>query len=512
MAKIAPNLAVERLKSTMAQNNMMRRARKKDCIIDVKQDLGNVLLLSQSNGKGYIIPTDDDVSPILHEADSLNFDQVMSPEFEFLLEQYNEAVGHPWQEIEVSNTEAEATVMSNVLRAAKNPTEYDFEGVLIHKYFTQGAIYPKNKNLPPQMTPQQVAVNDIPYLDKQDEGGPIGIDRDKNQFQYGASLGGCTILAVLLQLYFMYTKKGYNYLRLPAVEKYTSTRVFNTGTPVLGTSKKYKDPITYSIDLPALTSYVPNFKLISMVKDYTAIKTREDMTQEELEYARLVRHIGQLLNASYSPRATGAGIEEARDLFKKLGFTDTTYRADYQYSNRKYFFDIIQQQIQQYGYPVYISGHSSEGRHAFNITGFKREYDAEQKKDVNKYYVDLNYGPKQGNGWTQLEVISNSTYTSDLYILYNLNSINPASKGSGDVNKDERIDISDVLLVIDYINKKEWNEAHPQETPKPLPDLDLEADVNGDGEITREDVYEIVDIILGRNRGSTAEEIKKQQE
>lgn len=66
MAKIAPNLAVERLKSTMAQNNMMRRARKKDCIIEVKQDLGNVLLLSQSNGKGYIIPTDDDVSPILH--------------------------------------------------------------------------------------------------------------------------------------------------------------------------------------------------------------------------------------------------------------------------------------------------------------------------------------------------------------------------------------------------------------------------------------------------------------
>lgn len=81
------------------------------------------------------------------------------------------------------------------------------------------------------------------------------------------------------------------------------------------------------------------------------------------------------------------------------------------------------------------------------------------------------------------------------------------------MNGDGRIDISDVLLVIDYVTKKEWNEEHPDETPKPLPDINMEAaDVDGDGEVTRNDAYEIVDIILGRDRGATAEEIKKQQE
>ena len=504
MAKIAPNLAVERLKSTMAQNNMMRRARKKDCIIEVKQDLGNVLLLSQSNGKGYIIPTDDDVSPILHQADSLNFDQVMSPEFEFLLGAYNEAVEYyPQQDIEVSSTEAEAAVMSNVLNAASS--NYTAGQVLINKYFTQGGI---NSNS--TCTPSQVAVNDIPWLNAKD----VGKDKSGNQFQYGRSVGGCVPVAILLQLYFMYTKKGYNYLRLPAVEQYTSTRVFGEGTDVYGTEdKKYDKDITYSITLPALESYVPNFKLISMVKDYTDVKKRADMTQEELEYARLVRHIGQLLNASYSPRATGAHMSDAITLFINLGFTNVKSMAAK--NNSKNFFSTIRSQIKS-GYPVIISGSkASGGRHAFNLTGFKREYDAYQKKNVNKYYVDLNYGPNQGNGWSQLEVLTEYNTLDYKYrkeIVYDLNSINPTSKGSGDVNKDERIDISDVLLVIDYINKKEWNEAHPQETPKPLPDLDLEADVNGDGEITRDDAYEIVDIILGRNRGSTAEELKKQQE
>lgn len=45
----------------------------------------------------------------------------MSPEFEFLLGAYNEAVEYyPQQDIEVSSTEAEAAVMSNVLNAASS--------------------------------------------------------------------------------------------------------------------------------------------------------------------------------------------------------------------------------------------------------------------------------------------------------------------------------------------------------------------------------------------------------
>lgn len=504
MAKIAPNLAVERLKSTMAQNNMMRRARKKDCIIDVKQDLGNVLLLSQSNGKGYIIPTDDDVSPILHQADSLNFDYVMSPEFEFLLGAYNEAVEYyPQREIEVSNTEDEATVMSNLLNASSSA---NLEGVLINKYFTQGGINPSYTQ-----TPSQVAVNDIPWL----AAATVGTDNSGNQFQYGRSVGGCVPVSVLLQLYFMYTKKGYNYLRLPAAEGYTSTRVFNAGTEVYGTKdKEYDKAITYSIELPSLESYVPNFRLISMVKKYHDVKKRAAMTEEELEYARLVRHIGQLVMASYSPRATGAHMSDAITLFRNLGFTNVKSMTA---SGNKNFFSTIRSQIQS-GYPVIISGSvstaSGSPRHAFNLTGFKREYDKTQKKNVNKYYVDLNYGPNQGNGWTQLEVLNEYNTLDYKYkkeIIYDLNSMTPAVKGSGDVNGDERIDISDVLSVIDYVTKKEWNEAHPDETPKPLPDLDVEADVNGDGEITRNDAYEIVDIILGRDRGSTAKELKNQQ-
>lgn len=508
MAKIAPNLAVERLKSTMAQNNMMRRARKKDSIIDVKQDLGNVLLLSQSNGKGYIIPTDDDVSPILHQADSLNFDYVMSPEFEFLLGAYNEAVEYyPQREIEVSNTEDEATVMSNVLRAASSSkSSADLEGVLINKYFTQGGINPSSTQ-----TPSQVAVNAIPWL----AAATVGKDDSNNQFQYGRSVGGCVPLSVLLQLYFMYTKKGYNYLRLPAAEGYISTRVFKKGTEVYGTEdKEYDKDITYSIELSSLKSYVPNFKLISMVPKYHTVKVSGEMTKEELEYARLVRHIGQLLNASYSPRATGAHMKDAVTLFRNLGFTNVNSMTA---SGNKNFFSTIRTQLQS-GYPVLISGsistESGSPRHAFNLTGFRQV--KKNNKNVNEYYVDLNYGPNQGNGWTQLEVLNENNTLDYKYkkeIVYNLNSINPTSvAGSGDVNGDGRIDISDVLLVIDYVTKKEWNVAHP-ENPKTLPDINMEAaDVDGDGEVTRNDAYEIVDIILGRDRGATAEEIKKQQE
>lgn len=252
---------------------------------------------------------------------------------------------------------------------------------------------------------------------------------------------GCVATAICMVLYYL-SKKGYRRGCL-ATKAYTTT--------------KYKYSVTA---MPSM----PMFDWASMTDG------KPTTTKGKAAVAKLMEYCGKSVKADYGYSATSApmanvapalrdffGMGEARRL---QNLSNATLKAEIIAELRK-------------GNPVIMCGSGASECHCFVCDGYRSSDDM----------FHFNFGwDGDGNGWFKLTALTPTTH--------NFTSSKNAIVGLtpyilGDVNKDGKINISDVTKIVNVANSGEYDRA---------------SDINSDGKVDINDVNKEINVILGKEK------------
>ena len=252
-----------------------------------------------------------------------------------------------------------------------------------------------------------------------------------------AMLVGCTALAISQICYYWMVQRGYH-RGCKATPKYT--------TP----TNKY----TMSA-LPPI-----------MIFDWQNLVAKPTTTEQKNAVATLCEYIAKALKSDFGKSATSASrtaVENVLNYYLRMGECKHYYQST---TGKAKFEELIYDDL-AHGRPVFLSS-TSCGGHAFVIDGY---LDGE-------YHVNWGWNGDK-DGYYPLSALKPGTlnYSGSLMAVCN---IQPQYK-LGDANGDGKIDISDVVTVI--------NAANNGKVSKPV-------DINLDGKVTKEDADIIVDHLI----------------
>ena len=255
---------------------------------------------------------------------------------------------------------------------------------------------------------------------------------------------GCTALAIAQIMYYWMVQRGYH-RGCKATSKYTTA-----------TNK-------YAVEgLPPITVF-----------DWQHLVPKPKTTEEKKAVATLCEYIAKALHSDFGRSITSAKRTLAESVingYLRLGESKHYYQSTV---GKAAFDDMIYNDLAN-GRPVFMTGESSkDGNHAYVIDG----YDAES----NKYHVNWGWSGYL-DGYYALSGMKpgDSNYNGSKMGVFN---IQPLYK-LGDANGDGVIDVSDVVKVINQVNKGTATK---------------QTDINSDGKVTQEDVDLVVKQIMEGN-------------
>ena len=214
--------------------------------------------------------------------------------------------------------------------------------------------------------------------------------------------------------------------------------------------------------LPPVTSF-----------DYDHMTTGKPTTKAAKKaVADMLETIGKAVCADYTPTGTGVrhGDSDPKlSSYFRLGSGITRIYASK--TGVPAFCERIRKELGE-GCPVLMTG-SGTGTHAFLCDGYRA--------DDDKFHFNWGYGGKYDGYYKMIALKLSDTRN---YSSYKSAVVNVKPEYIlGDVNRDGRIDISDVLTAVDHHRCSTFDDA---------------SDINSDGYVDGQDVQLIADIILGK--------------
>lgn len=253
---------------------------------------------------------------------------------------------------------------------------------------------------------------------------------NKLKYKSRLQLVGCTALAIAQIMYYWMVQRGYH-RGCKATPKYTT------------------DTNKYAVEaLPPI-----------MVFDWKSLVAKPATAEQKAAVATLCEYIAKALRSDFGRTNTSASrtlVESVLNTHLRMGSCKHYYQST---TGKAKFAELIIDDLAN-GRPVFMSSTSSGG-HSFVIDG----YDA----DSGKFHVNWGWGG-QHDGYYALSSLKPDglNYTGSLMAVI---SIEPQYK-LGDANGDGKINIADVVTVINHANKNQSTKA---------------TDINSDGKTTIED-------------------------
>ena len=252
-------------------------------------------------------------------------------------------------------------------------------------------------------------------------------------------LVGCTALAIAQIMYYWMVQRGYH-RGCKATPKYTTD-----------TNKYAVEP------LPPI-----------MVFDWKSLVAKPATAAEKAAVATLCEYIAKALRSDFGRSATSASrtlVESVLNTHLRMGSCKHYYQST---TGKAKFAELIIDDLAN-GRPVFMSSTSSGG-HSFVIDG----YDAE----TGKFHVNWGWGGKC-DGYYALSALKPDglNYTGSLMAVMNIEP----TYILGDVNGDGKINISDVVTVVNAANKGKVTKQN---------------DINSDGKVTIDDANIITEHLI----------------
>ncbi len=202
----------------------------------------------------------------------------------------------------------------------------------------------------------------------------------------------------------MCPKKGNSLALTGCVATAIAQVLYTHKTPINGHGSRTNtswSPVTFDYD-----GYTPDYS--SMIDKYTSGPTAGQYTDEQVEpMAKLMLACGVAVNMDYSPTASGAYTNEARDgLVQYMGIETADFKERDYYSDEEWM-SMVYAEIDN-GHAMYYSGVNSGwggGGHAFVCDG----YDEDGK-------VHINWGwSGKDNGMFNIDLLNPTGYQFSLY-------------------------------------------------------------------------------------------------
>lgn len=213
-------------------------------------------------------------------------------------------------------------------------------------------------------------------------------------------------------------------------------------------------------ELPPITSF-----------DYSNLPTGKPKTTAEINaVATLMEYVSKAIKSDFRTDSTGAWPSVFTPLLRKRLRLGDVRQVTASSLGQEGFAAAIYDELAA-GRPVEMSGRHANGGHSFVCDGYR----------VSDGKFHFNWGWEgDSDGWYAMTALNpgSRTYNSSKSARI---GICPAYK-LGDVNGDGRVNVSDVMAVVNSINAKKTSDA---------------ADVNSDGKTDAKDVNAIVNHILG---------------
>lgn len=262
-----------------------------------------------------------------------------------------------------------------------------------------------------------------------------------NRLKYKSKyqLVGCTALAIAQIMYYWMVQKGYH-RGCKATPKYTTA-----------TNQ-------YAVEsLPPITVF-----------DWKSLVAKPKTAEQKAAVATLCEYIAKALRSDFGRSATSAQrtlVETILNTYLRMGNSKHVYRST---AGKPQFEELIYNEIVN-GRPVYMSSTSSGG-HSFVVDG----YDAES----GKYHVNWGWGGDY-DGYFTIGAFnpSNLNYSGSLMAVIKIQPLYLL----GDANGDGKINISDIMTVINTANNGKATK---------------QTDINSDGKVTIDDAKIIEDYLL----------------
>ena len=281
---------------------------------------------------------------------------------------------------------------------------------------------------------------DIKYMCKATwgQGAPYN---DLLDFGWGKCLTGCWVTAVGIIMRYWATK-GYHRGCLPTTPYWYK-----------------RHPLEFD-PLPG-----------KIVFDYRNIVDKPTTTAQKKAVAELMLYIGMACKVNYGVDGTGVSATLAAPLLKerlRMGNNIRRVEGSDDWLDKTLYNELAA------GRPVIVRGanSSNSGGHFFVVDGYRAK-DSKYRINwgwcgkCNGYYAWTALTPTQANDYTYYRNLTVGIQP-DYYL--------------GDVNNDQRVDITDVMVLLDKIQQG---------------DTSITGDINSDGKINAADWQLIIDVILG---------------
>ena len=253
---------------------------------------------------------------------------------------------------------------------------------------------------------------------------------NKLKYKSRLQLVGCTALAIAQIMYYWMVQRGFH-RGCKATPKYTT------------------DTNKYAVEaLPPI-----------MVFDWKSLVAKPATAEQKAAVATLCEYIAKALRSDFGRSATSASrtlVETVLNTYLRMGNSKHYYQST---TGKAKFDELIYDEL-AHGRPVFLSSTSSGG-HSFVIDG----YDA----DSGKFHVNWGWGG-QHDGYYAISALKPDglNFTGSLMAVINIEP----TYILGDANGDGKINIADVVTVINHANKNQSTKA---------------TDINSDGKTTIED-------------------------
>lgn len=282
------------------------------------------------------------------------------------------------------------------------------------------------------------------------------------------SIVGCPATAVS-QLVYYFGKKGWK-RGCTATPAYTSKAI--NGYRFYVTAEGARTSFDFANILDIYTKKSTSSKFVNVVT----------FTEEQAKAAAdLVAHVAKSMQTMFSPTGSGQNpdlIADAMENKLHLGHVTIYKQPSLTDATDTLYLDKVKEALVK-GIPVVICGWNlaNTGAHCFLCEGYRPKDDT--------YYINWGWGKGFNNGWFKMSLLSYLKKEESFNYSFQKAFLVLDKKPSWimDVNRDGRINMSDVTEVINASNKGGY---------EPL------ADVNYDGKVDIKDADDITNKILGK--------------